>query len=68
MVRIAMRGRHDINDHIVAAASAESDDDRARQLRALDGHEQYVMDVWWSGPVTDDDDAADGTEDLPAIS
>jgi hypothetical protein len=68
MVRIAMRGRHDINDLIVTAASADSDDDRARQLRALDGHEQYVMDVWWSGPLTDDDDDAAGSEDFSAIS
>lgn len=55
-VRVATRGRDDINRLIVAALSVESDAEQMRQLEALAGHEQYLIDVWRTGPLTDDDE------------
>ncbi len=63
-VRVAARGRDDINRLIVDALSADSDAETTRQLEALGGHEQYLIDVWRTGPLADDDDDDDDDEDV----
>ncbi len=54
-VRVAVRGRDDIDRLIVDALSVDSDAETTRRLEALGGHEQYLIDVWRTGPLADDD-------------
>jgi hypothetical protein len=59
-VSVAARGRDDINRLIVEALSVEPDAEGMRQLQALGGHEQYLIDVWRMGPLTDDEEETEG--------
>lgn len=58
-VRVATQGRDDINRLIVVALSAESEAELTLHLDALGGHERYLIDVWRTGPLTDDDEEED---------
>ncbi len=54
-MRVAARGRDDINRLVVEALSADSDAETTHRLKALGGHEQYLIDVWRTGPLADDE-------------
>jgi hypothetical protein len=54
-VRVATQGRNDIRQLIATALADEADGDVAHLLETLYGHEQYLIDVWRTGPLSEDD-------------
>lgn len=55
-LHVSTNGRGDINHLIVAALSVEPDTESMRQLASLGGHEQYNIDIWRTGSLSDDED------------